>query len=175
MATKETLPAAVERTHEVEAALEHGHDEELEAARQQEEAFKDLHERRAMRVLERVRDAAVPDPEDRADVQLTAVEGIAGPALVQSAIGQKYSAEELGGAKMHSEISGTVDFHEPTDEACLARIRSLVEKIGYRRSSVFDRKKPEPPVFAAEELYGIFESDPPDVATAKLEAVTISR
>jgi len=85
VATKETLPAAVERTHEVEAALEHGHDEELEAARQQEEAFKDLHERRAMRVLERVRDAAVPDPEDRADVQLTAVEGIAGPALVHAA------------------------------------------------------------------------------------------
>ena len=85
---------------------------------------------------------------------------LAGPALVQSAIGQKYSAEELGGAKMHSEISGIVDFHEPNDEACLARIRSLVEKIGYRRSSVFDRKKPEPPVFTAEELYGIFESDP---------------
>jgi len=85
---------------------------------------------------------------------------LAGPALVQSAIGQKYSAEELGGAKMHSEISGTVDFHEPNDEACLARIRSLVEKIGYRRSSVFDRKKPEPPFFTAEELYGIFESDP---------------
>src|SRR5205823_14929603 len=74
---------------------------------------------------------------------------LAGPALVQSAIGQKYSAEELGGAKMHSEISGTVDFHEPTDEACIARIRSLVEKIGYRRSSVFDRKKPEAPVFTA--------------------------
>src|SRR3954465_10988803 len=85
---------------------------------------------------------------------------LAGPALVQSAIGQKYSAEELGGAKMHSEISGTVDFREPTDEACIARIRSLVEKIGYRRSSIFDRKKPEPPVFSAEEMYGIFESDP---------------
>src|SRR6476620_639810 len=85
---------------------------------------------------------------------------LAGPALVQSAIGQKYSAEELGGAKMHSQISGTVDFHEPNDEACIARIRALVDKIGYRRSSIFDRKKPEPPVFAAEELYGIFESDP---------------
>jgi len=85
---------------------------------------------------------------------------LAGPALVQSAIGQKYSAEELGGAKMHSEISGTVDYREPNDEACIARIRSLVEKIGYRRVSIFDRKKPEPPVFSAEEMYGIFESDP---------------
>jgi 3-methylcrotonyl-CoA carboxylase beta subunit len=85
---------------------------------------------------------------------------LAGPALVQSAIGQKYSAEELGGAKMHSEISGTVDYREPNDEACIARLRSLVEKIGYRRVSIFDRKKPEPPVFSAEEMYGIFESDP---------------
>ena len=37
---------------------------------------------------------------------------LAGPALVQAAIGQKYSAEELGGAKMHSQISGTVDFRD---------------------------------------------------------------
>src|SRR5712675_3363725 len=59
---------------------------------------------------------------------------LAGPALVQSAIGQKYSAEELGGAKMHSEISGTVDFKEPNDQVCIARIRSLVAKIGERHS-----------------------------------------
>ncbi|HEV2113031.1 MAG TPA: acyl-CoA carboxylase subunit beta [Terriglobales bacterium] len=85
---------------------------------------------------------------------------LAGPALVQAAIGQKVSAEELGGAKMHSEISGTVDYREPNDEACIARIRSIVEKIGYRRQSPFDRKKPEQPQYAAEELYGIFESDP---------------
>jgi acetyl-CoA carboxylase carboxyltransferase component len=85
---------------------------------------------------------------------------IAGPALVQAAIGQKSSAEELGGAKMHSEISGTVDFREPDDPACIVRIRSLIEKMGYRRNSIFDRKKPLPPAFAAEELYGIFESDP---------------
>ena len=85
---------------------------------------------------------------------------LAGPALVQAAIGATYSAEELGGAAMHSAISGTIDFHEPNDEACLARIRSLVEKMGYRRLSPFDRKKPEAPLYAAEEIYGIYESDP---------------
>src|SRR5947207_2386592 len=84
---------------------------------------------------------------------------LAGPALVQAAIGQKVSAEELGGAKMHSKISGTVDYREPTDESCLLRIRSLVEKLGYRRASPFDRKKPEAPLYAAEEIYGIYESD----------------
>src|SRR3979490_1674542 len=45
---------------------------------------------------------------------------LAGPALVQAAIGKKPSAEDLGGAKTHAQISGTVDFREPTDEACLA-------------------------------------------------------
>ena len=84
---------------------------------------------------------------------------LAGPALVQAAIGQQYSAEELGGAKMHAAISGTVDFREPNDEACIVRIRSLVEKMGTRRQSRFDRKKPEPPKFATEEIYGIYEAN----------------
>jgi acetyl-CoA carboxylase carboxyltransferase component len=85
---------------------------------------------------------------------------LAGPALVQAAIGQKYSAEELGGAELHSAISGTVDFHEPNDEACIARIRSLVEKMGYRRLSPYDRKKPGPPAYAVEEIYGIYDTNP---------------
>ncbi len=51
---------------------------------------------------------------------------LAGPALVKAAIGQQASTEELGGARMHAEISGTVDFHEPDDERCLERIRKLV-------------------------------------------------
>ena len=55
---------------------------------------------------------------------------LAGPALVQAAIGQKISAEELGGAEMHAQISGTVDFREPNDEACMERLRSLVDKMG---------------------------------------------
>jgi len=85
---------------------------------------------------------------------------LAGPALVQAAIGAKYTAEELGGAKMHSQISGTVDFREPNDEACITRIRSLVDKIGHKRASLYDRKKPEAPAHPAEELYGIFDGDP---------------
>ncbi len=85
---------------------------------------------------------------------------LAGPALVQAAIGQKVSAEELGGAAMHSAISGTVDFREPNDEACLGRIRAIVEKWGYRRQSPWDRKKPEDPALAAEEIYGIYDPSP---------------
>ncbi len=51
---------------------------------------------------------------------------LAGPSLVKAAIGQIVEAEELGGAKMHSEISGTVDFFEKDDPSCLKRLRSLV-------------------------------------------------
>ncbi len=85
---------------------------------------------------------------------------LAGPALVQAAIGAKYSAEELGGAKMHSQISGTVDYREPDDQSCIARIRLLVDKMGNRQLGVFDRKRPEAPLFAGEEIYGIFDGDP---------------
>jgi acetyl-CoA carboxylase carboxyltransferase component len=85
---------------------------------------------------------------------------LAGPALVQAAIGQKVSAEELGGAKMHAEISGTVDFREPDDESCLRRVRSLVEKMGARPEAPFSRIAPVEPLYDANELYGIFEGDP---------------
>jgi acetyl-CoA carboxylase carboxyltransferase component len=86
---------------------------------------------------------------------------LAGPALVQAAIGQKSSPEELGGAQMHAAISGTIDFREPNDETCLKRIRSLVEKMGYRsQGGPFHQAPPESPLYASEELYGIYESDP---------------
>jgi len=85
---------------------------------------------------------------------------LAGPALVQAAIGQKTSAEDLGGAKMHAQISGTVDFREPDDEACIKRIRALVDKLGHRPAAPFDHKTARPPAHPGEEIYGIFSSNP---------------
>jgi acetyl-CoA carboxylase carboxyltransferase component len=96
---------------------------------------------------------------------------LAGPSLVQAAIGQKTEAEELGGAAMHAEISGTVDYKEPNDHMCLARLRSLVGKIGERRGESpqrvqgtfscveFDAVR-DAPKFAAEELYGLLNPAP---------------
>src|SRR2546426_8638394 len=85
---------------------------------------------------------------------------LAGPALVQAAIGQKTSAEDLGGAKMHAQISGTVDFREPDDDACIARIRALVDKIGAPNASPFSHVKSRDPLYSADDIYGIFSSDP---------------
>ncbi len=69
---------------------------------------------------------------------------LAGPALVKAAIGQEVDDETLGGASMHAEISGTIDFKEPDDDACLERLRRLM----------FDcmaaRTRTEPPFAIAE-------------------------
>ncbi len=51
---------------------------------------------------------------------------LAGPALVKAAVGQTATHEDLGGARMHAAVSGTIDFREPDDPACLARLRRLV-------------------------------------------------
>jgi 3-methylcrotonyl-CoA carboxylase beta subunit len=89
---------------------------------------------------------------------------LAGPALVEAAIGQKYSAEELGGATMHAEISGTVDFKEPNDHLCLARLRSLVSKLGHPARAPFDRAHydaaKDAPKYSAEDLYTLIDPDP---------------
>src|SRR5438552_887508 len=94
---------------------------------------------------------------------------LAGPSLVQAAIGQKTGAEELGGASMHSEISGTVDFKEPNDHLCLARLRSLVGKIGERAGAPFSRVPfdavKDAPRFAVEDLYGLIDPDPAKAAS----------
>jgi len=101
---------------------------------------------------------------------------LAGPSLVQAAIGQKTDPEELGGASMHAEISGTVDFKEPNDHLCIARLRSLVGKLGTRQSpavglarweadvNVFNAHDFDPasdaPKFPADELYGLLNPAP---------------
>ena len=84
---------------------------------------------------------------------------LAGPALVQAAIGQKSTAEELGGAKVHAQISGTVDFREPDDESCLKRIRALVDKMGAPNPPIFSHSRPAEPLYASEEIYGIFSGE----------------
>jgi len=99
---------------------------------------------------------------------------LAGPSLVQAAIGQKTDPEELGGAIMHAEISGTVDFKEPNDHLCIARLRSLVDKMGDRHNSesrtlqternvynsiAFDVTK-DAPAFPADDLYGLLNPAP---------------
>src|SRR6185437_10857875 len=85
---------------------------------------------------------------------------LAGPALVQAAIGQKVSSEDLGGAKLHATLSGTVDFREPDDEACLERIRGLVGRFGAPPASPFDRGVARSPGRPASDLESVFSAGP---------------
>jgi acetyl-CoA carboxylase carboxyltransferase component len=88
---------------------------------------------------------------------------LAGPSLVKAAIGQIVEAEELGGAKMHSEVSGTVDFFEKDDPSCLKRLRSLVallpEATGTARSMGAASVKPSKPAKNADSVYDLISFD----------------
>ncbi len=85
---------------------------------------------------------------------------LAGPALVKSAIGQDVDSEELGGAGMHASISGTIDFHEADDAACIQRLKTLADTLPEDlRSRRFRRVESIPPVRDVEEVYGIVSPD----------------
>lgn len=94
---------------------------------------------------------------------------LAGPALVEAAIGERTDTESLGGAVVHCEISGVTDYEMENDEECLATIRSLVSKLGDKAhvkypgpqapTLIFDRTEPRPPKFPQEEIARILPSD----------------
>src|SRR3954464_13160061 len=86
---------------------------------------------------------------------------LAGPALVKAAIGQVVTDEELGGAEMHAAVSGTIDFKEPDDDACLARLRSLMasRQPGWVRDTAgdaIDMPEDNTPSRDAGDVYTIF-------------------
>lgn len=81
---------------------------------------------------------------------------LAGPYLVKAAIGEEVDKETLGGATSQSEISGVTDYKMPDEATCLKTIRGIVDKIGAYEKAGFDRKKPEDPLFPAEEIYGLY-------------------
>jgi 3-methylcrotonyl-CoA carboxylase beta subunit len=105
---------------------------------------------------------------------------LAGPSLVKAAIGQVVDAEELGGAKMHAEVSGTVDFYEKDDVSCLKRLRSLVAllpeaeqaKRAERIRPLAPEKKPEA-VYDLMSLDGHKPYDARDLLTSVIDAGTL--
>ncbi|MGD9724450.1 MAG: acyl-CoA carboxylase subunit beta [Pirellulales bacterium] len=90
---------------------------------------------------------------------------LAGPALVKSAIGQEVSSEELGGALMHAQISGTIDYRDPDDETCLARLRRLVGAVrpdSAEPAAPFVRKTAAPAARPGTDLYDLVSPNPRD-------------
>jgi acetyl-CoA carboxylase carboxyltransferase component len=79
---------------------------------------------------------------------------LAGPYLVNAAVGEDVDNETLGGATTHCEISGVTDNKFKTDEEALDYIKSLFDKIGNPESAGFDRIKPLSPTQDPKSLYG---------------------
>jgi 3-methylcrotonyl-CoA carboxylase beta subunit len=85
---------------------------------------------------------------------------LAGPSLVKAAIGQMVDAEELGGAKMHAEISGTVDFYEKDDPSCLKRLRSLIALLPEANEAKHrEKNKSYAPARKPEAVYNLMSLD----------------
>jgi len=80
---------------------------------------------------------------------------LAGPALVKAAVGQTVAPEELGGATMHATVSGTIDFHEKDDAACLLRLRTLVGLLPSRGAPAVGRS----PLRDGHDLYSVVPAD----------------
>ena len=100
---------------------------------------------------------------------------LAGPSLVKAAIGQIVDQEELGGAKMHSEISGTVDFFEKNDETCLEKVRSLLKLLPEANEKcampgVKDAAKPGDAVYDLISLDGHKNYDARDLLATIIDA-----
>ena len=80
---------------------------------------------------------------------------IAGPSLVKAAIGQDVESDHLGGAQLHSAMSGTIDFREETDEKCLKRIRRLVGALAEPGRAPFQQVEAKPPRHPPQEIYNL--------------------
>jgi len=85
---------------------------------------------------------------------------LAGPALVKAAIGQDVSSEELGGAEMHAQISGTIDFREKDDPAAIVRLRRLMSAVESARRMPPPPSAPREPSRPSADLATVFRSGP---------------
>ena len=84
---------------------------------------------------------------------------LAGAHLVKAAIGEEIANENLGGARVQSNISGVTDYTMKNDEECLLQIRSLVSKYGGSTQAGFNRVDPVLPNFDSKEIYGLIPED----------------
>jgi acetyl-CoA carboxylase carboxyltransferase component len=84
---------------------------------------------------------------------------LGGPPLVKAATGEEVSAEELGGADVHSRISGVTDHLAVDDQHALAITRDIVANLHLSKHYPWELSKPEPPHYDVEELYGVVSRD----------------
>jgi len=84
---------------------------------------------------------------------------LGGPPLVKAATGEEISAEDLGGGDLHAKKSGVVDHLAENDEHALTIVRDIVSTLQRESGAGIELREPRPPLFDAEELYGIIPDD----------------
>jgi len=103
---------------------------------------------------------------------------LGGPPLVKAATGEDVTAEELGGADVHTRLSGVADYFAEDDEHALVLTRTIVSTLHQTKHLPADLTAPEPPRYDPEELYGIVNIDsrhPYDVREVLARMVDDSR
>ncbi len=86
---------------------------------------------------------------------------LGGPPLVKAATGEEVSAEELGGAEVHTATSGVADHYALDDEHALAIGREIVRSLAWRKPAPpWERSEPAAPLVNQDELYGVVPTDP---------------
>jgi 3-methylcrotonyl-CoA carboxylase beta subunit len=84
---------------------------------------------------------------------------LGGPPLVKAATGEEVTAEELGGADIHTRRSGVADHFAENDEHALAIVRSIMENLNAEKNPPWTVEEPEEPLYDAEDIYGIVPRD----------------
>ncbi len=104
--------------------------------------------------------AYVPAMSDEAViVKGTGTIFLAGPPLVKAATGEEVTAEDLGGADVHTRVSGVADHFAEDDAHALEIARSIAGTLGGSKTLPADRAEPEEPLYDGREIYGILPRD----------------
>jgi acetyl-CoA carboxylase carboxyltransferase component len=84
---------------------------------------------------------------------------LGGPPLVKAATGEEVTAEELGGADVHTRVSGVADHFANDDAHALAMVREIVRNLHLEHPRQWDRAQARPPKYDPRDLYGIIPAD----------------
>jgi 3-methylcrotonyl-CoA carboxylase beta subunit len=84
---------------------------------------------------------------------------LGGPPLVKAATGEDVTAEELGGADVHTKVSGVSDHYAQNDAHALAICRRIVANLNTKKQVTLDVREPVEPLYPAEEIYGVIPAE----------------
>ncbi|MCB0407510.1 MAG: methylcrotonoyl-CoA carboxylase [Bdellovibrionales bacterium] len=84
---------------------------------------------------------------------------LGGPPLVKAATGEVVTAQELGGAEVHCQISGVTDHYAENDEHALLITRDIVQNLNWKKNHKLQIRTPQNPIYSSDEIYGILPKD----------------